>query len=642
MSSISSAASGGVGRSVAADSTVSATGGGGGGASSIPKWVYALAIGVPVTAALLYVLFGPDDGDGQTKKKKKKEEEGADSKKGSPVKKESGTAPASAPIKAESKSPASNNAQKSKDKKEEVVVEELTDPLEKGIALKNRGNKYFRAGRYELAIKCYSEAIDVCPKEKTTDLATFYQNRAAAHDQLQNTDEVLSDCDIALNLNSRYVKALDRRAKALRKQAKQIENFETQVEKLKQCVEDITSVCLLEGFQKQENLLLVDQVLRELGRAQAALASKSRKPILPSKHFIKQYLESFAEDPVKKILEKESEGDIDEKENGVDLAGFSRAKQCLIEEDYESIVDACTQELESTSNIETTHLARLLRGTFYTMRKQREQGMEDFNILIDEENVDTKVKVNALIKRASLFIQMCKDPKKDPELSLKDFARAVELDTDNSDIYNHRGQVHLLIEEMNKAIVDFRKAVELNPNHSIAYAQKLFTDYRCAVMIGDVTKVHTAISDFYEAIEKHPKCVETISLAAQVLNSQEKFKEAEALYKKASEIDPNNASILVNRGLLALQSRGDIAEGVRLVEKALELDELNEFALETLGTIEVQKGNLKRAIELYDKAIPLANTELEMAHIFGLQEAARAQITVSQKLGIEMPQMMGM
>ena len=45
---------------------------------------------------------------------------------------------------------------------------------------------------------------------------------------------------------------------------------------------------------------------------------------------------------------------------------------------------------------------------------------------------------------------------------------------------------------------------------------------------------------------------------------------------------------------------------------------------------------------MYDKAIPLANTELEMAHIFGLKEAALAQITVSQKLGIEMPQMMGM
>ena len=34
-----------------------------GGGNGVPKWVYALAIGVPVTAAMLYVLFGPDDGD---------------------------------------------------------------------------------------------------------------------------------------------------------------------------------------------------------------------------------------------------------------------------------------------------------------------------------------------------------------------------------------------------------------------------------------------------------------------------------------------------------------------------------------------------------------------------------------------------
>ena len=33
---------------------------------------------------------------------------------------------------------------------------------------------------------------------------------------------------------------------------------------------------------------------------------------------------------------------------------------------------------------------------------------------------------------------MCKDPKKDPDLSFADFAAAAELDADNSDIYNHR------------------------------------------------------------------------------------------------------------------------------------------------------------------------------------------------------------
>ena len=84
---------------------------------------------------------------------------------------------------------------------------------------------------------------------------------------------------------------------------------------------------------------------------------------------------------------------------------------------------------------------------------------------------------------------------------------------------------------------------------------------------------------------------------------------------------------------------GDISKAVELITKALELDEKCEFAYETLGTIEVQRGNLKRAIELFDKAIPLANTELEMGHLFGLRDAAQAQITVSTKLNISLPPM---
>ena len=55
--------------------------------------------------------------------------------------------------------------------------------------------------------------------------------------------------------------------------------------------------------------------------------------------------------------------------------------------------------------------------------------------------IAVKVRVNALIKRASLFIQQCKDPSKDPELSFADFSAALELDPDNADIYHHRGQV---------------------------------------------------------------------------------------------------------------------------------------------------------------------------------------------------------
>ena len=119
------------------------------------------------------------------------------------------------------------------------------------------------------------------------------------------------------------------------------------------------------------------------------------------------------------------------------------------------------------------------------------------------------------------------------------------------------------------------------------------------------------------------------------------FEKAESLYERAEKVDPTNANLLVHRALICLQAKGDVQGGVDLVRRALEKDDKCVFALETLGTIEIQRGNLKSAIELYEKAIPLANTELEMAHLFGLKNAALAQTTVSKRLGINLPMMAG-
>jgi len=39
-------------------------------------------------------------------------------------------------------------------------------------------------------------------------------------------------------------------------------------------------------------------------------------------------------------------------------------------------------------------------------------------------------------------------------------------------------------------------------------------------------------------------------------------------------------------------------------------------------------------VELFDTAIPLAKTELEMSHLFSLRDAAMAQAKVAEKMGI--------
>ena len=61
------------------------------------------------------------------------------------------------------------------------------------MAAKDEGNKYFKGGRYELAIKCYTEAIEFCPEGKTDELAIYHQNRAAAYEQLVRNFKPLAD-----------------------------------------------------------------------------------------------------------------------------------------------------------------------------------------------------------------------------------------------------------------------------------------------------------------------------------------------------------------------------------------------------------------------------------------------------------------
>jgi import receptor subunit TOM70 len=58
------------------------------------------------------------------------------------------------------------------------------NPLGRALAYKDEGNKYFKSGKYAGAIKCYDNAIEICPKDNKFDLSTFYQNRAAAYEQM--------------------------------------------------------------------------------------------------------------------------------------------------------------------------------------------------------------------------------------------------------------------------------------------------------------------------------------------------------------------------------------------------------------------------------------------------------------------------
>ncbi|CAK1540524.1 unnamed protein product [Leptosia nina] len=487
----------------------------------------------------------------------------------------------------------------------EENVKATESAIDRAMKLKGAGNRAFHAGEYDKAISLYNEAIEACPPDRHVDLATFYQNRSACYEKREMWDQVKEDCTFALKLNEKYVKAYLRRSRAAEKSGD-----------LVLALEDVTSACILERFQVQSSLVNADRILKALGRQHAREALAKRHPVMPSKHFIKTYFSAFSEDPLGKIH-------IDEKETG----GFAKAKHALDNQDYDAIVDACTEELESEGKYKFEAL--LLRATFYLLLGRHEEAQDDLGKVI-ESDASTKVKVNALIKRASLYTQL-----ENTEKCLEDFANAAQLDSSNSDIYHHRGQVYLLLEKMDEATSEFAKAVELNPDFSIAYIQKCYADYRHAQLhknIGALTQVR---ADFERALERFPRCAEAYILYAQVLSDQQEWGRAEALFDSALAVDPNNATLYVHKGLVQLQKSTDFDKAVKLINKAIEMDDKCDFAYETLGTIEVQRGNLRRSLELFEKAIALAKTELEMTHLFSLKDAAAAQLKVSERWGLD-------
>ncbi|XP_062549240.1 mitochondrial import receptor subunit TOM70 [Armigeres subalbatus] len=558
--------------------------------STFPKWQLAVLIGAPVALGIGYLCW----------KKSTEAEEGSGDKL---TKKKLGEI--------KDKTISLDGDDRSRSQQDAPSKKKALTRLEEAQKHKNEGNTYFRDGKYDQAIKEYDLAIEKCPTTEINDLSTFYQNRAAAYEHLQKWSAVIEDCTKALQCNSKYLKALKRRAKA----------YEQQKE-LAASLEDTTAACILEGFQNKHTLVIADRVLKELGQQHAKETLKDKHNIEPSKFFIKNYFASFSDDPIKKLVIASTEP-----------KGFVKAKLLLDQGQYDEIVAACTEEIESSeAESEYKIEALLLRATFYLLTANYLEATADLDAVIASELADKKIRANALIKRASLAMQTQPNI---PEECFKYFSMAEELDSKNSDIYHHRGQVYILIERLAEAIEDFEKASALCPASGIIEIHRCYATYRLALANKDEFALRKVMDGFRNAIERFPNCVECYSLMAQVLCDQQEFEEADNFYNKAIKIEPQNAQILVHKALLLLQWKAEITSAVELIEKAIEVDDKCEFAYETLGAIQVQRGHLQEAIKLFDSAIKLAKTEMELVHLYSLKDAALAQVNVTKHMGLD-------
>merc|ERR1719319_210496 len=451
----------------------------------------------------------------------------------------------------------------------------------------------------------------------------MYQNRAAAHEKLERLAEAAGGCDLSIKNNNKYGKALDRRAKLHRRLATSLgggdEALQGRIVHLRQAMEDVSMVAQIDGF-KHEQLMFVDEVLKLLGSALARQQGKSRPAVLPSSHTIQQYFTSFMADPLFEVAPGSGP--------------YTKAQAAYHAGSYDEIIPLCDQEMKEGG--ENRVRARLLKATFLVLTKQLKEALEELTGVVEEAGEDTRALVNALIKRGYLYIQRCHEPNQDSELAYGDFNRALEAEPTSADVLMNRGQISLLLDRFPDAMTDLAKAAELSPDFALANVQKLYTDFLAAQGSNDEAAIAKVTEDFKAATEKFPDCVECYALYAKVLQERQDFAGSDAMYLKGIELNPANANLLVHRALLAVQISKDVNKAHEAVEEALKVDDKCEFAWETIGQIYIQKDNMEKAMEAFDKAIPLVNTELEMAHLYGLRESAAGKASARRKLA-ELP-----
>jgi tetratricopeptide (TPR) repeat protein len=111
-----------------------------------------------------------------------------------------------------------------------------------------------------------------------------------------------------------------------------------------------------------------------------------------------------------------------------------------------------------------------------------------------------------------------------------------------AEAYNNRGVAYDELNQHERAIEDYRKAIELNPNYAGAYSNR-------GVAYDELNQHERAIEDYNNAIELNPNYAEAYynrGNAYAELNQQERAIED---YRKAIELNPNDAKAYSNRGL---------------------------------------------------------------------------------------------
>lgn len=215
-----------------------------------------------------------------------------------------------------------------------------------------------------------------------------------------------------------------------------------------------------------------------------------------------------------------------------------------------------------------------------------------------------------LSEAANLFGKICASDKMDADawvmraviqIQLGDLNEAerlclhtLQIDANHALAHHALGSVLERKGQLDKAVVEFRKAVMLRPGFANAH---LFLANTLARMGADTE----AEAGYFKVLELEPDFVQAMAGLGTFYVNTGRFSEAEIWLRRALAAQPKDAEILVVLGQ-SLISQGKDAEAIHVLDAAVEADPGSYKANYVLGNILTKSGRYDNALCCYRKA----------------------------------------
>lgn len=171
-------------------------------------------------------------------------------------------------------------------------------------------------------------------------------------------------------------------------------------------------------------------------------------------------------------------------------------------------------------------------------------------------------------------------------------------------------------DDIDAALAELQRAVELDPSLAVAYSN-IGLIYRRR---GEYDK---AIENFVEAVRYNPTSFDDTSHLAQLYQFTHRLKDAIRAYLHAIDLRPQDFDANLNLGV-CYQRKGDYPQAVKQFEQAIELDANRPHAYVNLGVALASQGKYYEAVRAYKEALERDNHQPEvlvnLAHAYIKQD----------------------